>query len=118
MKKEEVKRCPCCGQVIRKTRGGWKNPASAANGKKGGRPHRVKIGDPVAVSALSSYIPGIDGEVEKKCAEQIRRGADADGYYTFSPDVYAFVMDYLGHVLTSADDEEIDGMIEDGEFCK
>lgn len=28
--------CLCCGQVIRE--GGWKNPASAENGKQGGRP--------------------------------------------------------------------------------
>ena len=34
--KDGKHRCLCCGQVIRE--GGWKNSASAANGKRGGRP--------------------------------------------------------------------------------
>ena len=32
-------RCPCCGQIIRE--GGWKNHASAENGRRGGRPKAV-----------------------------------------------------------------------------
>ncbi len=35
--------CPYCGQ---RKLGGWKNPASAKNGLKGGKPHNLRGGRP------------------------------------------------------------------------
>ena len=36
--------CPYCGQKKRKSSNGWKNSASAENGRKGGRPKTITTG--------------------------------------------------------------------------
>lgn len=52
---------------------------------------KVKIDDPIALQVLTDYNPNYDGELQKRCAEQLNAPSDGKGYHTVDIDVARYI---------------------------
>ena len=55
----------------------------------------VKIEDEVSLMVLRNYNPKYDGDIQKRCAEQLSGDPDERGYFIVDDEVARYIANYM-----------------------